>query len=100
MILTSYTIRSGRWQTGCGHPLNWKIEGSNDNDSWETIDIRRTYELDFPHIVRNFVIENPKPTSFRYIRMKETGNCTHGNISYLAFDSFEMYGELIDYTEV
>lgn len=96
VILYSYLIKSGRWIIGSGHPMNWKIEGSNDKKVWEDIDNKKMCnELNGTHIDKNFPIENIKKQEFRYIRMKETGGCADGS-HYLAFDSFEVYGELIE----
>lgn len=89
---THYSI-----QTHCGCYLikNWKLEGSNDNVSWDVIDEQTNCE--FTHksnIIHTFQIRNKSDKKFRYLRIFSTGkNWENYNEIYLS--SIEFYGTLI-----
>ncbi|KAK8841178.1 hypothetical protein M9Y10_027380 [Tritrichomonas musculus] len=76
-------------------PQSWVIQGSNDNNSWETIDEEKDCSiLNGNSVVHTFTMNHPKPTKFKYIRMYSTGP-NWSNNNYLAFESFEIYGIFI-----
>lgn len=90
IIPTSYAIRPKQRKVT---PLNWIIEGSNDNRTWKTIDEQKDALVlrDFsPH---NFEINNKE--GFKFIRMQMKGKNIGGNTYTLIIHSFEFYGTLI-----
>ena len=95
VVPTHYTIRSRNWGTNSNYPKSWVIQGSNDNNSWETIDEEKDCPiLNGNSVVHTFTMNHPKPTKFKYIRMYSTGTDWSNN-NYLAFESFEIYGIFI-----
>ena len=95
VVPTHYTIRSRDWCPNSNHPKSWVIQGSNDNNSWETIDEEKDCPiLNGNSVVHTFTMNHPKPTKFKYIRMYSTGP-NWSNNNYLAFESFEIYGRFI-----
>lgn len=90
IIPTHYTIRT-RSGSDCCHPVTWVIEGSTDNNEWETID----QQNDCPYLkgmrlVHTFEINNQQSKEFQYIRFCHTKN------DYLIINSVEFYGTLIE----
>lgn len=95
IIPTDYTIRSGPWTPNCGHPKNWVIEVSNDNNEWSIIDEQKDSDfLNGPRLAHTFKIEKQNIKKIRYFRLRQTGeNLAGGNV--LEFESIEIYGRLI-----
>jgi hypothetical protein len=91
--LSHYTLKS--------HPgtmnffIAWVIEGSNDSGSWTELDRRSTRDLVGASIVKTYSCSNTSSTSFRYLRMRQTGPTSH-NFHYLILTNIEFFGQLHD----
>lgn len=95
VVPTHYTIRTYGSDSN-PHPRSWVIEGSNDSNTWVTLDTQRDCEaLNKGWIVHTFNVSNQQPTPFKYIRMKLTDKTWNCNNHELLLDSFELYGTLI-----
>ena len=97
VVPTHYTIKTSTAGWVSGHyPKSWIIQGSIDNESWETIDeVKETNSLNGSGAINTFTINKQNEHEFRYIKMKSTGYCTSNNSYYFSIDSFEIYGNLI-----
>ena len=94
IILSDYTIRS--YQGGSCHPRSWIIEGSDDLNSWSTIDEQKDCRFmkgnsGTPH-VHTFQVSSNK--SFKYIRMTQKGQ-NWGSDPNLHLNCIEFYGKLL-----
>lgn len=97
VIPTDYTIKSEkRWDKDGYHPKNWVIEGSNDQLKWILLDERKNCsDLKGRSLVHTFKINNScKSKKFQFIRFRQIGK-NWKNDFYFIFDSFEIYGTLI-----
>lgn len=93
VIMTDYTVGS---TYNNYHPKSWVIEGSNDNNTWNQIDLQSNCPYtNGSKIVHTFSIQNKNNDAFKYIRMRQTGPCWNGNNDYFRVNSFEIYGTLI-----
>lgn len=92
---THYSIRTRHnGGKGCHHPKNWCIEGSNDTNSWTTIDTRSDItSLDDKNAISTFSIETSSRTNqfYRYIRIRQTGVNTYGYY-HLTLSALEYFG--------
>ena len=94
VIPTDYTIRSIAWMPNSCHPKSWVIEGSNNKLNWEIIDEKVNCPLlNGSSIVKTFSVDNKSKKEYRFLRMRLTGANWQGK-SYLALESFEIYGTL------
>ena len=85
---TSYSIMSGSQN----FPVAWVLEVSHDAEKWEIIDRRDdNSDLGKAHVVRNFTISVPPSRSFRFIRLRLTGENNRGN-DILALSALEVFG--------
>lgn len=100
VIPSGYIIRSycvGNHQ----HPKTWKFEGSNDMESWVTLDSQANNEsLRGESRVHLFPISNEehKDKPFKYLRIQQTGPTWYNNSDkyhYLLMNSIEIYGKVI-----
>jgi hypothetical protein len=93
--LTDYSIKSGG-QTS--HLLvNWSIDGSNDDETWMTLDRRNTQDLNERYAVKSYRCES-SPSSgsfFRFIRLTQVGP-NSSNQHYLLIANVEFFGDLVD----
>ena len=91
---TSYTIRTYGGGNGLNHPKSWVFEVSNDGKAWSVVDRREnTTGLNNCHVTCNFSI-NPVPqTSFRFLRVRQTGR-NHQSTNFLCLTSLEVFGTL------
>ena len=89
---TSYSVRSSD-----GIFLkSWVIEVSNDRDSWTEIDHREdNNDLKGQYALCNFKIPHVPGDSFRFFRLRQTGNNHTGNNS-LSLSSLEIFGTLFE----
>ena len=100
VIPTGYIIRSF-YAENDHHPKTWKLEGSNDMDSWVTLDSQANNEsLRGGSRVHLFPISNEehKDKPFKYLRIQQTGPnwCNNsGSYHYLLMNSIEFYGKII-----
>lgn len=96
VIPKGYTIRSALLKSVADcHPKTWNIEGSNDNNSWETIDeVKNCSYLNGKGRIHTFSINNPNRKEYKFIQMKISDKNWRGT-DHIYIDSFELYGELI-----
>lgn len=95
VIPSNYTIKSSDPARHNGdHPKCWIFEGSNDNDSWETLDSEdNCADLNGSNLVHTFAVKNQNSKEYRYIRVRSTGPSWSGD-NYFGFDSFEIFGSM------
>jgi hypothetical protein len=91
--LSSYTLKS-RTDYDTYHPVQWEIEGSNDESSWVSLDSRNKQEQYGRGAVKNYSCNKENDGFYRFIRMRQTGE----NISYeshrLSLSQIELFGKL------
>lgn len=93
--LSFYTIRSNNWgDSNMNHLLNWVIEGSNDCQSWDIIDERRTNNT-LNHLRASNVFDIDSNNSsigyYQYIRLRQTDVNTARN-HQLVLSAIEFFG--------
>lgn len=91
VIPTNYKIKSIDASANSCHPKSWKIQGSNDKNSWENL--HESYNdscLNGHKAVRMYPINSEQSKEF--IRTRITNKNWNDNI---AVNSFEIYGKLI-----
>ena len=95
VIPLNYSIRSCNSSISCANPKSWVLEGSNDKRKWDIVDKQENSQfLNGSNFVRNFVIQNPVFTEFRYLRLRQTEpNWCDNNRLYI--DAIEFFGYLI-----
>ncbi len=94
IVLTHCQIQSVNWIDNW-NPKSWVIEGSQDNNSWETLDEQKNCSyLKLGNTIHAFKIENQTSQSFRYIRLRQTDKNWYGSY-YFSFRYIEFYGKLI-----
>ena len=98
--LHSYFIRTSENNTNAYHPKTWRIEGSNDNQSWTKLD-RRAYdeslngkykECDF---ICQFGSYGSKSNLFRYIRYVQEDSWMSGYQYNVYISYFELFGSVV-----
>ena len=76
-----------------GHLRNWKFEGSNDSNNWDTLDVRSNDSSLNSHYQTNcFQLDKPSP-KYEYFRIIQTGPnaaCSHS----LIISYFDIFGKL------
>ena len=93
---TSYSIRSYVGSPGLNHPKSWVFEVSNDGESWEVVDRRDdNSDLNDKYVIRNFPISPEVRGSFRFIRLRQTGE-NHAGDDKLVINSLEIFGTLFE----
>ena len=93
--LCGYSIMSYSGSINWAHLKNWKLEGSNDENNWITIDKRENnFDLNDKFKIAHFPITG-ETQPFRYIQIKVTGP-TCGNTSHLCLCRCEFFGKLIE----
>ena len=90
VIPTDYTIKTA----DSPRPKCWIIEASNDNSTWDPIDVQN----DCPYLngsgySHSFKISKPNSNEYRYIRIRQTQ--IYNKYNHLGLRSFEIYGTLI-----
>jgi hypothetical protein len=86
--LQHYTLKS--WSND--HFIQWEIEGSNDEETWRSIDTRSTVDLCGKSIVKTYKCS--KTTEFfRFIRMRQSGKNNHDS-HHLALAGIEFFGSI------
>lgn len=93
--ISSYSIKSARYDKDCAHIKSWSIEISNDLKSWETIDEHSNYSgLNGPYIIKTFDV---RASHFaRYCLLKSSNDFYGKNDGCwaLEIDHIEFYGRL------
>ena len=93
--LSSYTLKS-RIDADCLHPVQWEIEGSNDESSWNSLDSRNTREQCGTGVVMNYSCNKGNHGFYRFIRMRQTGENSSGSgRHYLMLSQIELSGKLL-----
>ncbi|KAK8871770.1 hypothetical protein M9Y10_007511 [Tritrichomonas musculus] len=96
VIPSGYIIRS--YYTDNSHHLKtWKLEGSNDGQSWVTLDSQENNDsLNGGSRVHMFPINEHKDEPFKYLRIQQTGPNWYGEkYHYLLLNSIEFYGKVL-----
>ena len=89
--ITAYTIMGdGKWNC---YLRSWKLEVSDDAETWTTIDVRDTEELMKPESVMTYQCDRVDDQYYRYVRLSQTGPNAAGN-DYLVLCKFEIFGAL------
>ena len=90
--LTHYKIKTNNG--GC-NIRNWKLEGSNDKESWELLDEQMNCEYTHgDNKVHSFQINKQQNQKFKYIRLLSTGQ-NWGNDHYFVIGAIDFYGTLL-----
>lgn len=100
--LRSYFIRSFGDSSNGDHPKTWRIEGSNDSQSWTMLDRRSGDEnLNGRYRECYFICQNghygSKSNLFRYIRFVQEDSW-HSDTSrkyFVCISYFELYGDVV-----
>ncbi|KAK8837030.1 hypothetical protein M9Y10_037075 [Tritrichomonas musculus] len=92
-----YSIRSNIWNgSGWYHPQSWRLDGSNDGESWTPLDARINDEsLDGQGYSNTFEAREGKSLNeyFQYLRIQQTGTNTFGNNCFI-FSALEFFGTI------
>jgi hypothetical protein len=88
----NYTIRT---YTGY-HLVKWSFQGSDDGDTWTTLDQRDAQQWKGEHAVKSFACEPREHLDafFRFIRLIQTGPDSN-NSHYLEFSLLELFGAVV-----
>jgi hypothetical protein len=91
---THYSIRTHGRKAGDAHLQNWVIEGRNEEKKWTQLDERRNnLELIGRSCIATFEIATRFRIRVRILRLRQIALNHRGN-HVLAFNSFELFGEL------
>ena len=96
LYLTHYTLRHGA-KTNISYLLNWRLEGSLDGQSWQTLrrhDNDRGLTGNHPYRRCTWAI-NGNVNAFRYFRILQTGKNSSGRFG-IFLSGIELYGVLIE----
>jgi hypothetical protein len=90
--LQHYTLKSG--SRGAHYLVQWEIEGSNDGNTWKSLDSRNTRDLCGNFIAKTYECSKSNLNEFfRFIRMKLTGKDS-SNCDCLMLSNIEFFGTL------
>lgn len=92
VILESYTIKSANNDSYTTQPRNWIIEGSNDNNLWFTIDLKRNCSTLNEPFYDVFKV-TPQKQLYRFLRIRQT-DANWGSTHYLQLSCIEFFGKL------
>jgi hypothetical protein len=93
---THYSISTHGSEAGSSHLQNCVIEGRNEEEEWIKMDERwNDSQLNGPNRIATFEIVNR--FRVRIVRLRQTG-MNHRGTHILAFNSFELFGELFRYS--
>jgi hypothetical protein len=91
--INAYSIRANNYSLRL--PRAWKLEGSNDDTTWEVID-HQTYNNQIQSPMAWLTIQNIASTAqYRYIRFKGDNRSEPGDDGYVMINEIELYGNLI-----
>ncbi|XP_015750977.1 PREDICTED: uncharacterized protein LOC107330958 [Acropora digitifera] len=96
LYLTHYTLRHGP-KTNISYLLNWRLEGSLDGQSWQTLrrhDNDRGLTGNHPYRRCTWAIDG-NVNAFRYFRILQTGKNSSGRFG-IFLSGIELYGVLIE----
>ncbi|KAK2562056.1 E3 ubiquitin-protein ligase hecd-1 [Acropora cervicornis] len=96
LYLTHYTLRHGS-KTNTSYLLNWRLEGSLDGQSWQTLrrhDNDRGLTGNHPYRRCTWAIDG-NVNAFRYFRILQTGKNSSGRFG-IFLSGIELYGVLIE----
>ena len=94
--MTAYTIGSPAQTPSFHQPKSWKIEVSENGESFTTVhQVTNCNEMNVPHAIRSFLLPEPtKPIRFvRYI-LFENHSTRQESIYELSLSAFELFGTL------
>ena len=92
VLINSYSLRSNSkyWSA---QPKSWKVEGSNDDQTWETLDEQTDNEL-LHGPLREEVFKCKETQEYKYIRISGTGKNWYGSMC-LPINRVEFFGRLV-----
>ena len=90
VTVTDYTVASDQFESQ--NPTAWVLEGSNDDDTWTTLDSQDTDDLVQPDAVHTYSCQ-VQEGSFRYIRITMTRS--NSEIPRFYLRNIELFGMLI-----
>ena len=95
--LSHYSLQSHGWgERNNYHLITWRIEGSNDFNSWFELDSRDKEEsVAEPNKTNIFEITKNGTEYYQYIRIRQTGVDTSNN-NWLAFSAIEFFGNIFE----
>lgn len=90
-----YSIRSRNTIKGDHHPMNWVIEGSNTDYSydWTVLDTRNNITSLDDSCASQFFSIQKTDTFYRYLRIRQTGRNSSGYY-YLEISALEYFGSV------
>ena len=87
VVPTSYSVWSYGCGPGCNHLKSWVVEVSNDGSSWTEID-RRDNNVNDKYATANFKISRVPSESYRFFRLRQTGENHAGDYFVIEFNHF------------
>lgn len=93
IVLTAYSLKTYSGQEGYGHLQNWVVQGSNDDENYETLDDQKNNnDLNSNCAFHTFKIEkNSQP--YKFIKILMTGN-NHAGTDFMVIRNVEFFGTL------
>ena len=91
VCLSHYSVKSDGEVTY--HPLYWVLEVSDDGATWETVDERKTQDLNGKFIVKTYECNKRSDRFVRFVRLRQTGPNSH-NENHLLLSEIEFFGKL------
>ncbi|KAK8897570.1 hypothetical protein M9Y10_015528 [Tritrichomonas musculus] len=89
-----FSVPSSKTHWSSGRPTSWNIEGSNDKNSWDLIDMKQNDEsLNGWGRNNTFSCQNTSNKFYRYIKLKNL--VSHGGNHLLLLSGIEFFGSLI-----
>lgn len=97
VLVSRYELTTPNCGNDGNYPKSWSLEGSNDRENWEIIDIRKNdVSLHGPKKTSSFIIENNDEIFFRYIKIKQQGEGHALKPNYmLILSQIEFYGQIL-----
>ena len=95
--LTAYTLKSR--PSDRNDPIEWIVEGSNDNSTWKELDNRKSDVLRPSNAVHTFELKKTLYiTPYKYIRFRQPGHNSGGS-DFFNLTNIELFGRLYEPNE-
>jgi hypothetical protein len=93
VLVTNYTVKSDANEGTRHHLVQWSLDGSNDEESWSSLDRRKTDDLNGRSRVKSYACESVESQGrfFRFIRLTQTGSNSNGD-NHLRLANLEFFG--------
>ena len=102
LIVTDYTLMSRNEDDSCckvHYPLTWKLEGSNDNETWAILHEQPSTEA-IVGIGKKITLKTTKQQSFNNFKITNMGHTNHGaTYFYFTLHRIELFGILSSKTK-